>query len=61
MRLLDVVINDYGNTAVGQLETADASSNGACKRAFLVPEQFTFEQARGDGGAVFSHQGLFAA
>src|SRR5207245_7768413 len=48
-------------TALGQLKAANALGNGAGKGAFLVPEEFAFEQAGGDGGTVQLDEGLRAA
>jgi hypothetical protein len=43
---------------VGQLKAAEALRQGVGKRAFLVPEEFAFQQAGGDGGTVQFHEGL---
>src|SRR5215471_14173683 len=43
---------------MGQLKAADALRNGAGKGAFLMAEEFAFEQAGGDGGTVELHEGL---
>src|SRR5215475_6206379 len=43
---------------MGQLKAADALRNGARKGAFLMAEEFAFEQAGGDGGTVELHEGL---
>ena len=44
--------------AVRQLEAADAWCNGAGERAFLVAEEFAFEQACGDRRTVELHEGV---
>ena len=43
---------------VRQLEAANALAHGPCKGPTLVPEEFAFEQARGNGGAVQLHEGV---
>jgi hypothetical protein len=42
--------------AVGQLELAAARAGRAGERALLVPEQFGFEQFRGNRGAIHLHE-----
>jgi hypothetical protein len=46
---------------MGQFEAADLPADGAGERALLVSEQFAFQQACRDGGAVELHQSTFAA
>ena len=47
--------------AVGLLELADAAAGGAGEGAFLVAEQFRFQQVFGDGRAVDGDERLFSA
>src|SRR5512137_2761947 len=42
--------------AVSLLETAHAARNGARESAFLVAEQFAFDQCRWQGGAIDSNE-----
>ena len=44
--------------AVGQLEAADASVDGAGERALLVAEQLALDESGGQGGAVDLDQRL---
>jgi hypothetical protein len=46
---------------VRQFDAADLAGNGAGERALLVAEQFAFQQAGRDGGAVQLDEGVFAA
>ena len=47
--------------AIGFLEFADAPGDGAGERAFLMAEQFGFEQVFGNGGAVDRDERLVGA
>ena len=53
-------VEEHG-AAVGQLEAADALRDGAGERALLVAEQFAFQQAGGNGGAVQLDEGALPA
>ena len=46
---------------VGEFEAADLARDGAGEGAFLVAEEFAFDQAGGNGGAVDLDEGSFAA
>jgi hypothetical protein len=47
---------DFGAFMLGQLELAAAGPGGAGECAFLVAEQFAFDQFGGDGGAIYFHE-----
>ncbi len=46
--------------AVGKFEAADFLIDRSGKSAALVAEKFGFEQAAGDGGAIYFHKGALA-
>src|SRR5262245_23600488 len=56
-RQLAHLVEEEG-AALGQLKAAEALRHGAGKGAFLMAEEFAFEQAGGDGGTVERHEGL---
>src|SRR5690606_28661635 len=48
-------------SAIGRLKQSDLVLHGAGEGALHVPEQFTFEQRLGNGGAVDSNEGALPA
>ena len=47
--------------AVGEFEFAALAAQGSGEGALLVPKQFAFEEAFGEGGAIHLHERLVAA
>ena len=46
---------------MGEFEAADALGDGSGEGSFFVAEEFAFDQAGGDGGAVQFHEGRVGA
>src|SRR5262245_12779281 len=54
-RDISYFIQEQG-AGVGHFETANLPHDGSGESAFLVPKKLTFQQVKGDGGAIYLYE-----